>query len=71
MSRGNFAYKETDYARAVRVALKAGLTDFAVRVIITADGPIYEIRCGQPADQAIDLAANEWEDWKPNGQSAA
>jgi hypothetical protein len=69
MSKGNFAFKETDLARAARAALKAGLKEFTVRVT-TRDGVVFEIRSGQTNDEG-DPAVNEWEDWSPHDKTAA
>jgi hypothetical protein len=60
VSKGNYPFKESDLARTVRAGRKAGLTDFTARVI-TPDGRVFEISCGEAAGQAaVDLAADEW-----------
>jgi hypothetical protein len=71
VSRSNFAFKETDYARAVRATLKAGLQPIAVEVDPKSGKIRVEVASATAPTTTVELASNEWEDWKPNGQSAA
>ena len=57
LSKGKQAFKETDVARLIRAAQKAGVRDFTARV--TPAGAIeIETRATEPSTKAID--ADEW-----------
>jgi hypothetical protein len=63
MSKGAYRFKETDFARFCRVALKAG----ANKVRCTKEGH-FESEFG--ARQAQDSAVNEWTDWTDDKTAA-
>jgi hypothetical protein len=60
VSKANYAFKETDFARAIRVAQRAGLKEFTVSVT-TPDGRVFEIRSGQTTDEGEPGHANRAE----------
>jgi hypothetical protein len=60
VSKGNFAFKETDYARAVRATLKAGLQPIAVEVDPKSGKIRVEVGQVTAPTTTVDLAADEW-----------
>jgi hypothetical protein len=59
LSKGKQAFKETDFARAIRAAQKAGVREFTARV--TPAGAIeIEMHTTVPTTNVID-ASNEWD----------
>lgn len=62
MSKGNFAFKETDYARAVRATLKAGLQPVAVEVDPKSGKIRVEVGTATAPTTTVDLAKNEWDE---------
>ena len=59
MSKGKYAFKEIDVARAIRAACKADLN--VTKFKINKQGEI-EVEVGPPATAptTVDLAPNEW-----------
>jgi hypothetical protein len=68
LSKSSHAFKETSVARVIRGVEKTGNR---VKAVLVNDktGEI-KVEIGDPETPAAPTT-NEWEDWKPNGQSAA
>jgi hypothetical protein len=60
VSKGNFAFKETDYARAVRATVKAGLQPIAVEVDPKSGKIRVEVASATAPTTTVELAADEW-----------